>query len=875
MSSTVYRKNFKATFLILAIFVSLMMVSFTMFTTPADAATQWSLEGWRIDSDIWIKGNLFTYYEDNYVPIRLIAETFDATGQTIGIQHDYMDANGVIGIDCTSEFFIGPYKETIDVDDLYPGDYIPDIDGNPITDATPIDKIPHLYDPPTGFSVTGPTLVEVSNGWLIDYQLAPTGGPSFLDELEAYGEWAIYWEAHLSKTGGANCGFGGEVEAGSSYFTGQSLHTHTSVTGNQDVPIGTDPTFSTNTTTRFTSPTGATLPSPLELTAGESVIDNAIINYYIPPPAASYNGPYPTGNVQLWMATTSGGAQPDPYPSAIWALQQTVSVPNKYISGNLIPFAPITINAEGDYWFTVIYVPAGGSKFDGSESDPIEEHVYVECETNLAITKSADTECVDLGAVDHTITYTFNVTNSGAGLSPISNVAVTDDVMGTISGPASGDDGDGKLEAGETWIYTKDYTPTEAGTISNTATVTGADPCGNPLSEDSNTVDVDVYDVAVTITKEADTDCIDVGGTINYTYLVTNTGEGDLTNVVVTDSKGLTLTRETDQNGNDDNILNEDEIWEYSASYLTVPADDGTTISNTATVTADGPCIEDVNETSNQVDVDVYDVDVTIDKSADSIDCIPAGGTVNYTYLVENTGTGDLDNVTVTDDNGTPSDVLDDFSPAYESGDDGDGLLNSGEMWTYKATVILTATTTNTATVNADGPCTENATAMDSATVEVCALKCDTAWGYGNDAEDVKDFVCDLGLSNWGWSNRISQGSSYTFDLVASAGSGKDCSDPANGTVVGQVYVEYIGDTITAEYTVLAGNTLEDVHFWVGTTELPVNKNGKMNSAPGQFPEPDEETISGNSITIYVDVAEFEGSDLYVAAHAVVCYTPE
>ena len=61
---------------------------------------------------------------------------------------------------------------------------------------------------------------------------------------------------------------------------------------------------------------------------------------------------------------------------------------------------------------------------------------------------------IPVAADGDTVPYTFAVTNDnvlGDG-APISNVAVVDD----LAGPAtyvSGDDGDGLLEVGETWIY--------------------------------------------------------------------------------------------------------------------------------------------------------------------------------------------------------------------------------------------------------------------------------------------------------------------------------------------------------------------------------------------------------------------------------------
>jgi hypothetical protein len=68
------------------------------------------------------------------------------------------------------------------------------------------------------------------------------------------------------------------------------------------------------------------------------------------------------------------------------------------------------------------------------------------------------------------------------------------------------------------------------------------------------------------------------------------------------------------------------------------------------------------------------------------------GDTVRWTYIVTNPGDVPLSDVMVTDDNGTPGDPGDDFSPdpvqdgAFNVGDaNGDGLLDPGEEWRYVA----------------------------------------------------------------------------------------------------------------------------------------------------------------------------------------------
>jgi len=106
--------------------------------------------------------------------------------------------------------------------------------------------------------------------------------------------------------------------------------------------------------------------------------------------------------------------------------------------------------------------------------------------------------------------------------------------------------------------------------------------------------------------------------------------------------------------------------------------------------------------------------DITITKTADTESfCLDqAPYEVTYTYEVQNTGNEDLDSVVVTDD------MCD--SPTYVSGDDGDGLLNPLEIWTYECTAFLDGATINTGTVVAVG--VESATEVtdsDTASVDV------------------------------------------------------------------------------------------------------------------------------------------------------------
>ncbi|MEH6588591.1 MAG: hypothetical protein V7720_18725, partial [Halioglobus sp.] len=83
---------------------------------------------------------------------------------------------------------------------------------------------------------------------------------------------------------------------------------------------------------------------------------------------------------------------------------------------------------------------------------------------------------------------------------------------------------------------------------------------------------------------------------------------------------------------------------------------------------------------------------------------------VTWTYLVSNTGSEALANVTVTDDHGA---ALDGFAAVYVSGDtNADELLDVGEQWLYSSAgdyTVVAGAYVNTATANATGAESEDA----------------------------------------------------------------------------------------------------------------------------------------------------------------------
>lgn len=132
--------------------------------------------------------------------------------------------------------------------------------------------------------------------------------------------------------------------------------------------------------------------------------------------------------------------------------------------------------------------------------------------------------------------------------------------------------------------------------------------------------------------------------------------------------------------------------------------------------------------------------------------------------------------------------------------------------------------------------------------VNVQCYDYETAYAKGDDA------ICFIPtFTNWGWTNPIMPGT-YTWDMWAAAG---QC-DTSKGTLVGNVTVVYGADGyVTVDYNVAPPYLLEETHVYAGYSLFPLVKQGKKwvyAVAPGQ----------------YTNNGPFDGSEVYVIAHAVV-----
>ncbi|HDR72536.1 MAG TPA: hypothetical protein ENN85_01245 [Methanoculleus sp.] len=310
--------------------------------------------------------------------------------------------------------------------------------------------------------------------------------------------------------------------------------------------------------------------------------------------------------------------------------------------------------------------------------------------------------------VNATVNWTYNVTNTG--LVPLFEIELLDDVIGSISGPASGDDADGILEVGETWVYEANGTA-DAGQYANNATASGtfstaqvdnSDPShynGTGAFEARIELEVYIQDPVSGIYLEANEPpgvvFTRTGPDIQPYYSVTNTGDVDLINVEIDelayevgygDPSDWAKTVGPFGDIGDDSILSPGETWEYQYPERGPDADCvyGERLRIwTANVTAQDPAGNVVTDT----DVAYYTLPpcaaIDLEKYANGEDADEPPGvifenandTVNITYTVTNIGEYSLENVVLTDPMVTVEGPLN---------DNGDGVLGHFETWNYR-----------------------------------------------------------------------------------------------------------------------------------------------------------------------------------------------
>ena len=260
-----------------------------------------------------------------------------------------------------------------------------------------------------------------------------------------------------------------------------------------------------------------------------------------------------------------------------------------------------------------------------------------------------------------TIDFAFVVTNSGnVTLDPVS---VVDPTVGTVVCP------DAVLAPAETTTCSASYTLTQgdvdAGHLANSATATGTPPTGAAVSATDTTDTAIAATPAITLDKTAGTPSGDpadtrAGDTIEYTFVVTNTGNVTLDPVRVDDPKAGAVTCP-------DTVLAPTASMTCSATYTLDQGDvDSGHVANAATALGTPPSGADVSADDETDTPIAANPGIALDKQAGDPSGLPnaprAGDTIDYAFVVTNTGNVTLSTLTIDDPTvgsvACPSDTL-------------------------------------------------------------------------------------------------------------------------------------------------------------------------------------------------------------------------
>ncbi|AWI24425.1 hypothetical protein HYN49_00135 [Flavobacterium pallidum] len=275
------------------------------------------------------------------------------------------------------------------------------------------------------------------------------------------------------------------------------------------------------------------------------------------------------------------------------------------------------------------------------------------------------------GIVDtaDTVVYTFVIRNTGNVT--VTNILINDALTGTVLVPLT----PSTLNPGESGtmtpvVYHINQTNINAGLVINSASVTGSDPNGDTVSDvsdegvaangDDNPTIVYLGVPKLTLIKTASVGGTGaVGDTITYTFQVTNTGTGSISNIVINDARigvvNLAIAPAT---------LAPGQVGTVTAPYVITAADmaDGQVV-NTAVATGTNPEGGVVSDDSDNDGVGENDPTIVILQESSDIQIVKTGSFIDtnedgfaqvgeeivYTFTVTNTGLTTLYNVTVSD----------------------------------------------------------------------------------------------------------------------------------------------------------------------------------------------------------------------------------
>lgn len=233
------------------------------------------------------------------------------------------------------------------------------------------------------------------------------------------------------------------------------------------------------------------------------------------------------------------------------------------------------------------------------------------------------------------VTWTYVVTNTGN--ITLANVSVTDNVPGVVPSldPSTDVNNDLLLSPNEAWTFTATGT-SQPAQYQNIGAVTADVPDTNETVTDDDPSHYFGGTASIGVDKTVDQSVVDPGTTVTYSYIVSNTGNIPVQNLVVVDDQ-CSPVEPVLNNGinvgdtNSDGILDLTELWSYTCVVALV-----VDTINVVTVTGDDPLGNPTDPVTDTETVDVLPTAI-LTKTAEPTTVPEAGGEVIFTINVENT----------------------------------------------------------------------------------------------------------------------------------------------------------------------------------------------------------------------------------------------
>ena len=279
----------------------------------------------------------------------------------------------------------------------------------------------------------------------------------------------------------------------------------------------------------------------------------------------------------------------------------------------------------------------------------------------LVVTKTHTPGTFKLG---DTVTFTITVKNiynapKSIELSEIEGVTLEQSLFENVA-------------AGATVTTTATYTIAEADIVAqqfvNTVTAKYTDSDTTYEAKDTVTAtEIEDMNAALTVTKTADpTSGVKAGGTVNYTVVVTNSGNVTVKGITLSDTL-VTLTDAQKAVGDLTPGASKTITYTYTVTQGNV---DTGLFNNTVTATGKDPENKDVsNSATATVNAEGAEAKLSVTKKASPTSGVKVGETVTYTVEVTNSGNVTVNNLTLTDDHGSPTGFVTELAPGASTGE--------------------------------------------------------------------------------------------------------------------------------------------------------------------------------------------------------------